>query len=499
MFRDRSDDESSDDQEDSDSDYDGGHKAVESSSEDEIEENFEEESDDGNFEIDESQLEGLTELEREKLISEYAEKRQQALERKEVKKRLAQSRRSSGIAAKRDRKTRDTSKAKSQKQKKLQELKAKRSGKKSKLDYDDADDEDLEDESSAEYMARMRKQLHASDAPSSKSAENGIKVDDLRLIQVTRDQLERWVYAPFLREVIVGLFVRLGLGADKQNKNQYRVCEIVGVEEYHRVYKVNTTQCKYSLVLRHGKAEKTFLMDIISNSPFTEQEFERWFKVMSVEKQRVISKNLVNQRQETLEQARTRAYTEDEVSQMVAERQKHFSVPTNLAMKKVQLENELAHAREVGDHESVQELSGKVQDIAYQMETGEQDKKVDVWAKLNERNRLKNLHDVSQAEQITRQERIGAINETSRTKKSAATAAAKFDPFARIKAAPTQIFTEQELLDKESGETTPMEDRRSSLHAISPLLSVLAPSSMTATTTTESDAFDILADIEIDI
>ena len=50
----------------------------------------------------------------------------------------------------------------------------------------------------------------------------------------------------------------------------YRVTQIRDVTEYHRIYKVNGSQAKKALKVVHGKAEKEFLLDMVSNGDFTE-------------------------------------------------------------------------------------------------------------------------------------------------------------------------------------------------------------------------------------
>jgi hypothetical protein len=89
-------------------------------------------------------------------------------------------------------------------------------------------------------------------------------------IRVSRDQLEKFVYLQHFAEVVEGCFVRLGIGMGSNRQQAYRICQIQEIVDYHRTYKLNKTVIKKALNLKHGKAEKVFLMDVISNSPFTE-------------------------------------------------------------------------------------------------------------------------------------------------------------------------------------------------------------------------------------
>jgi RNA polymerase-associated protein RTF1 len=64
--------------------------------------------------------------------------------------------------------------------------------------------------------------------------------------------------------------VRLLVGVGEDKVQKYRVAQVVDVVDYHRAYKLGTTMTKKALRLKHGKAEKVFLMDIISNGDFTD-------------------------------------------------------------------------------------------------------------------------------------------------------------------------------------------------------------------------------------
>lgn len=67
-----------------------------------------------------------------------------------------------------------------------------------------------------------------------------------------------------------GAYVRLSLGPGRDGQPAYRVAEIREVVKYHRIYKVNNSSTNKALLLKHGKAEKVFLMDVVSNSNFSE-------------------------------------------------------------------------------------------------------------------------------------------------------------------------------------------------------------------------------------
>ncbi len=81
------------------------------------------------------------------------------------------------------------------------------------------------------------------------------------------------------------------------------------IVDYHRVYKLNQTPTNQALRVRHGKAEKTFLMDVTSNDLFTDDEYRRWIRVMEAEKQRILSRTQLKMRKKKLEEAISHVFT----------------------------------------------------------------------------------------------------------------------------------------------------------------------------------------------
>jgi hypothetical protein len=92
---------------------------------------------------------------------------------------------------------------------------------------------------------------------------------------------------PFLDPYLKGAFVRINVNRSDSGKPVYRMAEVVGVDSQQssRPYTLTTSggaqrQCKLQLRLKIGSSEKGgFPINMISNSPLTEDEFTRWLKV----------------------------------------------------------------------------------------------------------------------------------------------------------------------------------------------------------------------------
>jgi hypothetical protein len=183
---------------------------------------------------------------------------------------------------------------------------------------------------------------------------------------------------------------------------------------------------------------------------------------------------------------------------MVSKKRKVDPTITNVSLEKMKLQTQKEAAEHEGNHELAKRLEARIAELDSQIRQGSHDvKKADIWAKLNARNRMKNLEDISKAEQLVRKERIERLVQSSRKKKDGDNNATKFDPFARIKAKPTQITTNAlGQPEHDSGESTPRtpltpsEERRKSLGSGVP---------GTPNDHENGDAFDQFADADIDV
>ena len=76
---------------------------------------------------------------------------------------------------------------------------------------------------------------------------------DLEKMQLSRSKLERWCHLPHFDEIVLGAFVRITIGVNEEGNSVYRVCEIVGVVEGPKIYKLGKTRTNKVLKLRHAQ------------------------------------------------------------------------------------------------------------------------------------------------------------------------------------------------------------------------------------------------------
>jgi len=117
-------------------------------------------------------------------------------------------------------------------------------------------------------------------------------------LRLPRSLLEKWVEEPFFEKAVIGCFVRLGVGKAPglRGDPQYKVCEIVGVEEYKHSYAFGEFETKKALMLRIGRNQRLWRMNVISNHRFTAAELDEWRNIMIAERQRIPTSGEIDKR-----------------------------------------------------------------------------------------------------------------------------------------------------------------------------------------------------------
>jgi len=382
-------------------------------------------------EEDRKRLDNLPEIERERIIADRAEKRQILKERLEVKRKLKEGKKNK-ISSSRHLTRHDRMTEKEKKSESLSDLRRKREKKRSKMANDN--DEDKRNRSTWSDS-------ESDDNDAKEPEQEVITLEELNSIRISRDELEKWVYTSFFNKTVIGGYARLGIGFDSNKNYIYRITRILDVVDYHRTYKVNKTTVKKALILEHGKAKKRFGMDIISNSPFTEQEYNRYLTVMKNEQQQLPTKEFIKEKEQQIQEARNHKFTGEEISDMVQEKKQLLKVPLNFAMEKATLLLQKDKAEELGDEKEIAIINNKLNELNNMKEEKSRlvDEKLDNWTRLNERNRKMNIIENRKAEVQAAQERKKLGRDD-------------FDPFARRKCMPTHVVATKDMVFSDAEE-----------------------------------------------
>jgi len=276
-----------------------------------------------------------------------------------------------------------------------------------------------------------------------KKAKNIDSREELEQIRLSRYKVDKFVHLPIFKKTVVGCFVRVGIGHN-QEKNQpvYRVAEIVDVCETAKVYDVMKSRTNIGLRMKHGKQERVFRAQFISNQPFSETEFQKWRQTCEMEHVELPTIQAVEERKTAIKKALTYRFSSYDVDKILAAKEKFSKHPHNYAMHKARLMKERQQAVDMGNTEQVEELDVKLAEHEERAE--ELDRKrtstISTISLINDRNRKNNIMRAEKGitEEIRRKEAEGDID----------------DPFTRRKTRPVICMPRQQEEAVPTGEMT---------------------------------------------
>ncbi|KAG2177557.1 hypothetical protein INT44_008069 [Umbelopsis vinacea] len=381
-------------------------------------------------EEDKRRLLALPEVEREQILSERSEERQRNLERLEVRKLLKDGRKDD--SKRRSTRTKETGASRA-----LTEL-ARRREEKKNTHTRSSRRESMSPDRKRRRRSRSRGSsddgYSVSESESEEDQKKDIKrtptLDEINAITLTRRMVESWIHTPFFEETAVGCYVRLFIGPDPQTKTPvYRLCEIVDVIPWHKTYKVaEGVWSNKAVKARHGKAQKPFPMDIISNGTVTQQEYARFLTTIEVEKGRKPNADDIENKKESLKAAREYILNDKEVADMIAKKRELNNTISNVAMEKAMLHTKLEQARSDENHAEVDRIQRQITDLEERATNTTSAGKLNIWADLNKKNREKDKVEMKEAEKIAliARKKLGAV---------------ATDPFARRRTTPKLVHT----------------------------------------------------------
>lgn len=221
--------------------------------------------------------------------------------------------------------------------------------------------------------------------------------DDVSSVTIRRSKLAKWFLEPFFEEIIVGCFVRVGIGI-KDNHNIYRLCQVKNVDARNpnKQYKFENRMTHKYLNLLWGDSEARWQMARISDQPPAKEEFEQWKKEVEKSGGRSPSLAEILDKREAIAKLSSFVYSAALVKQMLQEKKLSSSRPSNVAAEKDRVLKELALAESKEDQDEVERLQGKLKDLeVYSAQNQSKDAKALALAQMNRRNRFENFKNAS--------------------------------------------------------------------------------------------------------
>ena len=221
--------------------------------------------------------------------------------------------------------------------------------------------------SSAARRSRSRPSLSSSSSDHNSEDETTMRKPkyiptrhDLNSIRLSRHKLERFVHLPFFDRISKGCFLRIGIG---QHNSQpvYRATEITGVYETAKVYNLGNTRTNKGCRVRHGRGERVFRLEFVSNQEFTEGEYKKWLEATTAADNAMPSKEDITQKQADIKEAMNYEYTEKDVDRILSEKDRFRQKIYNYAAKKAFYMKERDSAICRGDKDTAREMNVKIQ------------------------------------------------------------------------------------------------------------------------------------------
>eukprot|EP00054_Salpingoeca_dolichothecata_P027526 m.202541 g.202541 ORF g.202541 m.202541 type:complete len:924 (-) comp25984_c1_seq9:87-2858(-) len=394
-------------------------------------------------------LDSLTEIQREEELTKRFEEREEAKTRFDLKKKLKASKekqkknkkksQTKKTAKKKINKTetvettgsgRNRRSATTDKQgKALAKLKQRR--KKAQEDMDEQS-EPSEDESD-EYRrdSASEEEFEEEDYDKSDEEKEVANRDDLETVRLSRHRLAGWCHEPFFESVVVGCYVRVGIGQGNDSRNTYRMVQIVKVKE-GKPYTVDNVRTNKYLVLKQGSAEKLFRISFVSNQTWTQAEYSKWCGTV-VESQSAPTRASIVAKRSEIDGVKNFVYEAKHVRQLVEQKQKFRKVPTNFAYRREQLRREETLARDKGEEDKADEIQNQILEL--------DEKALQLNSEL--------VSDLTAIERVNQRNR-----ESNKVKKDKDTSVETKDPF-------TRRVTRPVLRNAADDEETPKGDKES--------------------------------------
>ncbi|CAN6469764.1 unnamed protein product [Victoria cruziana] len=245
--------------------------------------------------------------------------------------------------------------------------------------------------------------------------------EDIKGITVRRSRLAKWFMEPFFEDVIVGCFVRVGIGMSKTGRSIYRLCLVRNVDasDPDRQYKFeNKTTHKYlNCVWGNENAAARWQMARVSDSPPLDEEFSELLREIERHGGHMPSKTNVLEKREAIQKLSNFVYSAATVKQMLQEKKSASIRPLNVAAEKDRLRKEMDIAQSKGDHDEVERIRGRLQQLeAMSRQVKDKDSKAMKLAEMNRKNRAENFRNASDLKPVNTSLKAGE---------------AGYDPFSR--------------------------------------------------------------------
>lgn len=201
----------------------------------------------------------------------------------------------------------------------------------SRLSRDDGVDDsdmDIDDDDEDEKVGTKSRSRSKSDSVTISATDAGL--EDFIKVTIPRRRLAQWCNEPFFDAAVLECFVRLFIGEDGNGEKVYRLCEIVDVKVDKRSYKfpvIDKNEKPVStnkfLRLKFGNNERDFPMNLVSDTPPTELDVQKYLTTQRNNRNECLSKRRATKLRRTQDHLVTNYnYTTEDIERSLMQRKK---------------------------------------------------------------------------------------------------------------------------------------------------------------------------------
>lgn len=415
-------------------------------------------------EQDREELEAMDEIKREEILFERSQEMDKFKERQYLQQRMkAQREPKQGRTENLRSSTRlKTGGAKSKKESKLSELKKERekhTRKKTRKsdDYEEESDEDEEDEEGEDeddedaYNDESETEVMWGGVSKTKRKRltELAKLEDINRIKVGRSLLSQYCYHPGFDDTVLDTYTKVNLGVDKVTRTpMYRMVKIIDMKTRpEKSYRIGSSKYDlYFLASQNKNQKKPFAMNLFSDSPITQEEFDRYLNELDKTGETIDLLDDVNDKYNQLQTLFNKGLTDEDINEMITRKQRMLRQSGNYtsydAVKtKARLMDELKIYKQQGNLQKTKEIIEELKDINNVLQdqnfntSSTSSSSQSNIAKVNERNRKLNQENIRKAEIKFKSDIQNQSNQDG-------------DPFSRLKTV-TRMFY-QDLINEEN-------------------------------------------------
>jgi len=336
------------------------------------------------------------------------------------------------------------------------------------------EDEHLTDVADANAAA-----LELDEADERPEIRTPLQYQHVKNIQLRRVGLEKVIDEPYFNDLVTGMFVRVNLGTRDDGTAGYKLCQVVGVQEYRTRYKFGTPprEIKVGLLLKYGKAERVFPCQLISNTSVTAEEFDKWQHQMEVDGLEPPSaEDAMRLRKKAMTIRQTFQYTPEVIAKLLEEKRTtgRVSCHINTTAERARLQSEFLAARDKGDVEAMKAAQGRLDELdeidlttrtsrakARMESKGASGLSVDQIAAINQRHIEQNTADMERMLRIQREKKAKQQEEAMRIFKETGEAPEiARDAFQRKETRPSMDYVTAEQLAEQQAKRKAAQEKK---------------------------------------